>query len=317
MNKVPQISVVMAAFNAEKYVGAAVESILAQTFTDFELIAIDDGSTDNTLAILKSFTDCRVRVIDNSANFGLAKSLNVGIAKSTAPLIARQDADDLSVPTRLEKQVAFMTQNPDIALLGTGRKTMIKNGDVVPHKSKQVPPTFVAMLKSNLFVHGSVMIRKTILDKIGGYNEAFRECEDYNLWLRITKNHHVANLAEGLYIVRRHETRQTWKNTHEQILYRLLAVHCAQGKANDDVLTEVKSQGIHSFYQHLSSSDKIYYHKRLANTYEKHKRHRDALSQYETLQELQGRHLDVINKMLWVKLRLLFSSIKPKEKTYV
>ena len=116
----PKLSVIMPAYNAEKYIGEAIESILNQTFTDFEFIIIDDGSSDHTADIIKGFHDERIRFIQNEKNSGVANTLNKGLELSQGEYIARMDADDISLPARFEKQVAFMEANPDVAVVGCG-----------------------------------------------------------------------------------------------------------------------------------------------------------------------------------------------------
>ncbi len=234
---------------------------------------------------------------------GLMKSLNIGIAESRGDYIARQDADDISLPERLEKQFQYLQKHPEVALLGTARKTLYDNGAVKENKLKLENPTFEDMLKSNYFVHGSVMIRKEVLTAVGGYNELFRSSEDYDLWLRITKKFPAANLAEPLYIIRRHSGRATWKLTNETMLYRLLARDLALENVGDEALSQIRDEGIQSYYRHLSDKDKIHFHKRLANTYERNKRHREALGEYLQLKQLQGFRLKTMFRILSLKLR--------------
>ena len=300
--KSPAVSVVLPAFNAEKFVGEAIKSILAQTFTDFELIVIDDGSTDGTLEILRSFDDERVRVISNPENLGIVKTCNIGIAESRGDYIARQDADDISLSTRLEKQVAYLETHPEVALLGTARKTMQRNGEVKAHKLRLQNPTFEDLLKRNCFVHGSVVIRKAVVEAAGDYDELFRFAGDYELWLRIAKQYATANLPEPLYILRRHSRRITWESTSQQMLYRLLAREMALGRVPDGVLAQVRSEGIESYYHHLPKNNKIQYHKRLANTYQRNRRRQEELEQHRKLRKLMG--FNVVNEIKIFRLKL-------------
>ncbi len=297
----PTVSVVLPAFNAEKFVGEAIESILAQTFTDFELIVIDDGSTDSTLGILRSFDDDRVRVISNPENLGIVKTRNIGIAKARGDYIAVQDADDLSLPTRLGKQVVYLETHPEVALLGSARKTLLPNGAVRAHKLRLQKPTFEDLLKRNCFVHGSVMIRKTALEAVGGYNDLFRFAEDYELYLRIAAKYATANLPEPLYVLRRHSRRTTWKSTPQMMLYRLLAREMALGRVSDEALVRVRSKGIESYYCHLPKDQKIHYHRRLANTYQRNRRRQEALDQYGQLRKLMGFNFANAVKILCLK----------------
>lgn len=239
----PAVSVILPAFNAEKYLGEAVESILSQTLIDFELIAVNDGSTDRTLQILRGNSDHRIRIISNNQNLGPARSLNKAIAEARGRYIARQDADDISLPERLQKQLDYMDEHPKIAVLGTGRKTITGNGRIKTNSLPMRSPAFEDMLKSTRIVGPSVMIRKTCIDETGGYDDFFRQAEDYDLWLRLTKKYPAANLQKSLYVVRRNIdslTRQSRQSIEELVLYRLLARNRAMGSINDEGFTQVR-----------------------------------------------------------------------------
>ena len=301
------VSVIMPAFNAEKYVAEAAKSIFDQTFTNFELIVVNDGSTDRTLEILNAIADDRLRILSNDNNMGVVKSTNKGIAEARGRYIARQDADDISLPERLQKQFEYLEQHPEIALLGTGRKTMSGTGTFKKQKTILERPTFKDLLKGNCFTQGSVMIRKKALEVVGNYNELFHLSEDYELWLRIAKQFSVANLPEALYILRRHSESVSWKYIHILVLYRLLAKELAQGKVRDEMLSQIRKEGIESCYQHLSRENKIFYHQKLATSYKHLHRHSESLQQYLRLQELQGLKWNYIRNILRLKLRSLFA----------
>lgn len=193
------LSVVMAVYNGEKYLKESIESILEQTFTDFEFIIINDGSTDNTLAIINSYADHRIKII-NQQNAGLSKSLNKGIAIATGDFIARIDADDTALPNRLEKQMRFMAKHPDIVLLGTNANIVDEEGNYLYtsnlERSVNHPSIFET---SNPFFHSSVVFRKSIFDKCGGYNEdVIHHFEDKLLWAKMLVCGNLANLEEAL-----------------------------------------------------------------------------------------------------------------------
>lgn len=193
------LSVVMAAFNAEKYIKEAIDSILKQSYTDFEFIIINDGSTDNTLAIIESYTDHRIKII-NQQNVGLSKSLNRGIALATGEFIARIDADDSSLPHRLEKQMEFITKHSEIVLLGTNARIMDDEGNYLYtsnlESSVEHPSIFET---SNPFFHSSVVFKKTIFEKCGGYNEEIiQHFEDKLLWAKMFAHGKLTNLDEAL-----------------------------------------------------------------------------------------------------------------------
>ncbi len=201
----PLVSVVLAVRDGAAELPIAVDTILAQTLGDFELIAVNDGSSDGTAAILDGLRDPRVRVI-HQQNMGLAAALNRGIAAARGRYVARQDHDDWARPTRLEKQVAFLGANPDCALVGTraeiwmqGRKTRRAHDHPTDNAALQFE-----LLFDNPFVHSSVMLRKSAVDAVGGYatDRSRQPPEDYELWSRLARRYKVANLPERLTVFR-------------------------------------------------------------------------------------------------------------------
>lgn len=202
---VPKVSVVLPAYNGSKYIGDAVESIISQTFGDFELIVINDGSTDETLDIVQRFTDRRIS-IHSQANIGLAGTLNRGLGLARGEYIARQDQDDWSFPERLAKQVAFLEAHPACALLGTWAeiwRDARQAGRTHAHPADDTDLKFLLLL-DNPFVHSSIMLRRTALDRVGGYSTdpGRQPPEDYELWSRIAREFDVANLPEVLHVYR-------------------------------------------------------------------------------------------------------------------
>jgi len=189
----------MSVYNGEKFLPEAIDSILSQTCGSFEFIIINDGSTDGTRGILESFTDERL-ILLHQDNSGLTQALNRGIAVAKGKYIARQDADDISKPERLEKQVAFLEAHPGVGLLGSRFEFIDEDGKV---KRQSLLPTDNDTLqerlpKINQFCHASVIMRKEALDKVGAYREFFRYAQDYDLWLRISEHCEIANLPETL-----------------------------------------------------------------------------------------------------------------------
>jgi glycosyltransferase involved in cell wall biosynthesis len=201
----PRVSVVLPVYNGAADVRRAIDSILSQTFRDLELIVIDDGSTDATPRILDEIGDPRVRVF-HQRNCGLPATLNRAIELCRADYVARQDHDDLALPTRLERQVSFMDAHTDCGLLGT--RAEIHVGDVASGRAIDHPLHHPALcfelLFDSPFVHSSVMLRKTVLEAAGGYSTdpARQPPEDYELWSRIARGCRVANLPERLQIYR-------------------------------------------------------------------------------------------------------------------
>jgi hypothetical protein len=201
----PVVSVVLSVRNGGRDLPKALETILKQSFADFELIAINNGSTDQTAAYLDSISDPRVRVF-HQPDAGLAAALNRGISVARGRYVARQDHDDLADPSRIEKQVAFLDAHPEHALVGT--RAAIWVGDK-PSGRFHDHPTDNEILRfdllfNNPFVHSSVMMRKSALDHVGGYttDPARQPPEDYELWSRIARHYRVANLAERLTVYR-------------------------------------------------------------------------------------------------------------------
>jgi len=201
----PRVSVVMAAHNAEATVGAAVESILAQTFGDFEFIVVDDGSSDGTWAVLHDFHDVRLRRVRNAANRGLAAALNRGIAAARGGYVARMDADDVCHPERLARQAAFLDEHPDIGLLGTAFEILDERGARLGERVRASDDETLQaqLLRWNPFCHGSVMVRRGLLRRVGGYDERFHCAQDTDLWLRLAEVCRVATLGRVLYAWRR------------------------------------------------------------------------------------------------------------------
>jgi hypothetical protein len=205
MRAAPDVSVILAVRNGGNDLSKAIETVLAQTFTNFELIVVDNGSTDGTSAFLKAVEDPRLRVFFREEP-GLAGALNCGIANARGRYIARQDHDDWALPTRVERQVRFLDSHADHALVGTRAEIWV--GDIPSHRYHD-HPTDDAVLRfellfNNPFVHSSVMIRKSALDEVGPYttDPARQPPEDYDLWSRLARRFRVANLPERLTIYR-------------------------------------------------------------------------------------------------------------------
>ena len=199
----PKISIVMAAYNEELTISKAIDSICAQTFNDWELIIIDDGSTDSTADVVRRYIDkdSRIRFVRNKTNMKLPTSLNKGIRLAKADLIARADADDINLPERLAKQFAFMQAHPEVDVLGTGAYLLDATGKRInavllqqTHENFEKLP----LIKTHFF-HPSVMIRRRFFEVAGYYNTSFLRAEDKELWLRgLNLGCRYANLEEPL-----------------------------------------------------------------------------------------------------------------------
>lgn len=200
MRKKLKLSVVMAVYNGETYLREAIDSILNQTFTNFEFIIINDGSTDGTQQILESYKDPRIIPV-HQEHLGFTKSLNNGIALAKGEYIARQDADDISMPDRLEKQIEFLERHKNIALLGTATKFVDEKGRYLYTIEFSCDHFAIerGMNRQNHFIHGSVMFKKQYFFELGGYRDFFLTSQDFDLWLRFIENYEVANLSNPLY----------------------------------------------------------------------------------------------------------------------
>lgn len=196
----PKVSVVMATFNAREYLREAIESILNQTFKDFEFLIIDDGSTDDTVEIIKSYSDPRI-VFHQRTHQGLISTLNYGIKVAEGEYVARMDADDISEPKRFELEVKFLDGHPDHALVGTTTQVIDTAGRTITVSVEPLRHSdlVLGLLVRNVFAHGSVMIRRHALTKVGGYSSDAIHAEDYDLWTRIAQYYKVANLPQPLF----------------------------------------------------------------------------------------------------------------------
>lgn len=215
----PKISVVMAVYNGEKYLKEAIESILSQTFSDFEFVIINDGSNDNSENIIKSFNDERIKYFKKEHS-GLIDSLNFGLKNSIGELIVRFDSDDVSLPERLEKQFNFLAVNPESVLVGTHAYKINEFGEntgefIYPPVSWKDIKKY--SLKHNPFIHPTVMFRKNIIEKVGVYRK-FKHAEDYELWTRVIYKYSCANLPEKLLKYRVHSEQVTKKSNFEMRL---------------------------------------------------------------------------------------------------
>jgi len=191
----------MAAYNAAPYIHEAAASVLTQTYRDFELIVVDDSSTDDTPAILQSMSDPRLRVIRHETNVGAALSRNDALLAARGELIAIMDADDVCAPTRLERQVAFLDAHPDTGIVGCGVYDNIDtDGKVLcssflPREDEWIQR---AILVEWCFLHSSITFRKSLYERVGGYRAVFEPAEDHDFVLRVLEHTRAHNLNEGL-----------------------------------------------------------------------------------------------------------------------
>lgn len=224
----PLISVMMSVYNAERYVAEAIQSILGQTEGRFEFLIVNDGSRDASGSIIDRYAaqDSRIRAI-HQENRGLIVSLNRMLDEARAPLVARMDSDDVSRPERFAVQLAWMQAHPDIAVLGTNTDELDADGAFFP--CSDFHPEHPADIRERLMAasamcHPSVMMRRDVIRALGGYRAAFRHCEDYDLWLRVSERHDLYNLPDRLFLYRRSPDQVSEKH----ILVQAIGAACAR-----------------------------------------------------------------------------------------
>jgi glycosyltransferase involved in cell wall biosynthesis len=222
----PAISVVLPVRNGQAFLDEAIRSIRAQSFGDFEFIVVDDGSDDATAEIARRHAadDPRIRIIAQ-APAGIVAALNRGIETASAPLIARMDADDVAMPRRLERQMEALSRYPAAAVIGSSFVVIDRAGrDLrtvrVPTGSKEICER---LERNNCIAHPTVVMRRDAVLGIGGYRRAFRQCEDYDLWLRLAERYEILNIDEPLLRYREHAGQLTWGNVEQRILSELAA----------------------------------------------------------------------------------------------
>lgn len=222
----PTVSVVMSVFNGERFLSESVESILAQTFADFEFLIINDGSTDKTTEILSSYTklDSRVRVFAQQ-NRGRAESLNAGIELAAGRYIARIDADDVAMANRLQEQVDFLKRHPNVGLLGGACELINDSGQVLQQTRCLLDDSAIQseLLVGNPIWHPAVVMRKEVVVASGGYRKALLDADDYDLWLRMAERSQLANLPQIVLQYRIHSAQVSIQNMVHQTWCALAA----------------------------------------------------------------------------------------------
>lgn len=202
----PKVTVFIPIYNREAYVGAAIDSVLAQSFRDFELLLIDDGSTDRSVEVLRSYDDPRVRVVCNGRNLGIPRTRNRGLELARGEYIALLDSDDAARPGRLQKQAAFLDRHPDCVQVGGWKQDMDEHGRVLRKIKRQ--PTSSADIHAQLLFRCS-LTNTTIMGRTAtlreyGYRNGFARCQDYDLHVRLAARHKMANLPQVLTYARVH-----------------------------------------------------------------------------------------------------------------
>lgn len=216
----PIISVIMPVYNAQTYLRECIDSVLNQRFSDFEFIIIDDCCTDNTVTIISSYTDARIKIFKNETNLGLTKSLNRAIELAQGKYIARMDADDICLPARFEKQFQLLEANPQIGLCGTWYENFGDRIGTAKYNTTHNEIVF-GLLYQSQFCHPTVMLRKEILDKHHlRYDTEFTTAQDYELWSRMAHVCETANVPEILLRYRFHTESVSSKKKEQQLQNR-------------------------------------------------------------------------------------------------
>lgn len=235
MSETPKVSVVIPVYNRERYLAEAIDSVLAQTFADFELLIVDDGSQDRTVEIAKSYRDPRIRIVQHERNQGVAAARNTGVTQARGTYVAFQDSDDIAYPDRLARQVAFLDSHPDYAAVGAWIDWMGEDGRPLG-KAKRKATDTEDIAAQSLFRAGlentTAMVRRTELARYP-YDERFAVSEDFDLWTRIAADHKLAGLPRVL-VRRRVHDRQTTRVQSAR----------AQAARSDIVARQLRSLGV-------------------------------------------------------------------------
>lgn len=232
----PLISIILPVINGENYIEKAINSVISQTYKEFELIIIDNGSTDSTPTIIQKFIKTDSRIIGLvCVQKGIVNALNTGIKECKGNYIGRIDSDDIWHPKKLEIQVHALKNKPSLVLLGTSVKLIDAKGDIISNNKSFNNGEFFNwfmirqnLSKNNLFCHSSIVMRKDIIEEIGGYQERFLHSEDYHLWFRVVKYHPAEILSDKLVKFRIHDDSVSNKNFIPQQLnsLKVRAAYC-------------------------------------------------------------------------------------------
>ena len=207
LSKMPTLTVLMTVYNGLPYLHAAIESILRQTFSEFEFLIVNDCSTDESRQAILNYNDPRIHLIDNHENLNQTLSLNRGLAETRTELVCRMDADDVSHPRRLEKQMNYLMRHPDVVAAGTHLRFINAQGKVIgkfEFPEDDLPLRWMQLFDCPVSC-GAVMFRRSVVwEKFGGFDPSIRYAQDWELWSRVLTGHRLANVPEKLVDVRQH-----------------------------------------------------------------------------------------------------------------
>lgn len=310
----PKVSVLMPVYNTELYVEEAIDSILAQTFKDFELIIINDGSSDSSEQKILKYSDERIRYIKNEENIKLIATLNKGIDLAKGEYIVRMDADDISLPDRILKQVEFMDTNPEIGVSGTWFR-LLGTDEVIEHPVSDTQVR-VKMFVNTPFAHPSVIIRKKVLTTHNlYYNKEYIHGEDYELWYQVSKVSKLANIPEVLLSYRVHDNQVTRKHPGENRtasdMVRIMQAEELVGAMTEDQKSVHIMTLVHDSMDHPSSS--LRWLETLNSSNKK-----IGIYDRELFEELLSKYwTNIITKAPRYSIRMLFTYIKSPFRKYL
>jgi len=259
----PQITVLMSVYNNDKVVARAIDSILNQTYKDFEFLIVDDGSTDDSFKTIKTFDDKRIKVINNQDNIGLTRSLNKGLKLASGKYIARIDADDISLSERLAKQIDFLEENPDFVLCGTSYHIIDKKGNIIKDIVYNTDPEklYYDLNFQNIIAHSSIMFKKEEVLSAGGYSDKYRYSQDFDLWQKLARIGKVWVLPDVLMKWNDSEDNISSKNSDQQskAAFEIFKSNLKRLGIRDKEINDIYC--FHNFYSKKylkSSSENIY-----------------------------------------------------------
>ncbi len=243
----------MSVYNGSRYLQESVESVLNQTFTDFEFIIINDCSTDNTENIIREYSDKdeRIVLINNLENLGLTKSLNKGLKIAKGEYIARQDADDISLPERLEKELLFIEEHLDVALVSCDIEVIDSDGFSIRKLQRSCASSLVdwyLLFYNHLAGHSQIMFLRNLVMNLGGYSESFRYSQDYELWCRIARVAKIAILPDVLLKQRFHSQSISAEKRFEQQAYVLSIIKHNIGQLIDKEISLEEAKILNGFW---------------------------------------------------------------------
>lgn len=306
--KIPKISVIMPLYNGEKYLKEAIDSILNQTYTDFELLLINDASKDDTERIVRSYNDDRIVYIKNEINLGLINTLNKGLELAKGKFIARMDQDDISLPERFEKQIDILEKNPEIGVCGTWFTPLINgiSGKTIQHPEHS-ESIKISLLAYCALGHPTIMLRKKFISNLR-YDPDYQAAEDYEFWTRLSRIGKLYNIQESLLQYRFHETNMSVleENTQSKNAKKIIGNQLKYiGLEDNDSNIKFSETLFGNFY--INPFSEMEFRKLIifANNLESNNKHKRIYSEEELTKTITERLLKIFNKIEKKKLSLI------------